>query len=814
MRSSADPRSRRTIRRRCRARVIIPEVTTRSLVALATVAFLMCGQACGPNAPTAEAPLPAGRTGETKVTVTKIDPSLVESGPTAAPSEMVGPSGPAKPLDPPPQPAVGAATPLASGATSEGPLPLPTTVATTRTHVFAFAQTRAGWIVRAQSTKAKSPTWSAPAVVATAFDDDVSPFAINDGEIAWFGVSSTAGGTRVVRVDAPQPSTGSTAAPRITPIANTPSKLGRIASFVPLKAHVAVLGRDGDAITFARLHRVSGFLDTAARVIARGRSSKTTTASRSPRATNEDDKVLLAWDADDVPDAKEAPGTTAAERAAPKPGIYVRRFFPSGEPASPARRLTRPSFEAHALDVVVELGACAVLASTPEGFEMFRFVRKGDNLDPYGGGLFLAPPGGDVALGADVIGTIGLTSTKLLRIGPGIKIVPTPLGFAPPAGGSFDEVRVVMDGYGAHALLTSRTSLGPQPTIARIDGEHMGPVLPTPWVGPPPQRLAFAEVDGDEGLAIVVDAGAVHALRLGLEGNVKDRAALPIDPKLVGQLDWPRAPLPRAARAAGEWVIALRDGRALVATGPRAGAFVALGPPKGAQVSGVVGLMPNGGRSSTVRAVYVPPADRAARLWTTTLDPKQGTVATWTSIAGSEHHYGALGGARFVALPRASGGLWLLTNSGPKVSSVAQLFGLVSIDEGGQLSDEDIDAPAPVQDISLVATMSGPALVATLTGKGVAARWLDGPAKSWRESFDYTPFRARGDGPIVREKGVPLLFPSGALPFSITGEAASFLGDRCPYVMVTGRRSLLLACEEGSGSSPLAARATTRVLRF
>ncbi|MBI2393031.1 MAG: hypothetical protein HYV09_25835 [Deltaproteobacteria bacterium] len=789
-------------------------MSTRSLLALATVVFLACGQACGPNAQPAEAPTPTGRTGETKVTVTKIDPNLVESEPSSASTEIVGPIGPAKPLDPAPQPTATPATSLVGGAATEWPLPLPTAVATSRTHVFAFARTRAGWIVRAQSTKVKSPTWSAPAVVATAFDDDAPPFAINDGEIAWFGVSSTAGGTRVVRVDAPQPSTGSAAAPRITPIANAPSKLGRVASFVPLKAHVAVLGRDGDAITFARLHRVNGFLDTAARVIARGRPSATTTASRSPRATNEEDKVLLAWDADDVPDAKEAPGTTAAERAAPKPGIYVRRFFPSGEPASPARRLTRPSFEAHALDVVVELGACAVLASTHEGFEMFRFVRKGDNLDPYGGGLFLAPPGGDVALGADVIGTIGLTSTKLLRIGPGIKIVPTPLGFSPPAGGSFDEVRVVMDGYGAHALLSTRTSLGPLPTIARIDGEHMGPVLPTPWIGPPPQRLAFADVDGDEGLAIVVDAGATHALRLGLDGNVKDRAALPIDPKQIGLLDWSRAPLPRAARAAGEWVLALRDGRALIATGPRAGAFVALGPPKGAQPSGLVGLMQSGGRSSTVRAVYVPPVDRAARLWTTTLDPKQGTVATWTSIAGSERNYGALGGARFVALPRASGGLWLLTNSGPKVSSVAQLFGLVLVDADGQLTDEDIDAPAPVQDITLVATMSGPAIVATLTGKGVATRWLDGPTKGWRESFDYTPFRVRGDGPIVRDKGVPLVFPSGALPFALTGDAASFLGDRCPFVMVTGKRSLLLACEEGSGSAPLAARATTRVLRF
>jgi len=776
------------------------------LPTLLAITSLVC---CGPVNPAPEAP--TGRTGETKVTVTRIDPGESSSEPpSSAPTAPIeSGSIAAKPLDPAAKATVSAAVALVGGSATEGPLPLPTALATSKGQLFAFARTRAGWIVRAQSTKAKSPTWSPPSVVATAFDDDASPFVLADGEVAWFGVSSSTGGTRVVRVDPP-----TTAGPRITAIAKVPGKLGRLASFVALKPHVAVVGRDGDAITFARLDRTTGFLDANAKVIGRGQPSTTTTSSRAPRATNEDEKVLIAWDADSVAGALEAPGTTAAERAAPKPGIFVRRFHANGEPASPARRLTRPSFEAHALDVVVELGACAVLASTAEGFEMFRFVRKGDALDPYGGGLHLAPPGGDAALGADVIGTIGVTSHKLLRIGPGIKIVPSPLGFSPPPGGAFDEVRIAMDGYGAHVLLTTKTALGPLPTIARIDGEHMGSTLPTPWVGPPPQHLAFADVDGDEALALVIGAGAVHAVRLGLDGTTKATSALPVDPKLLSTLDWPRAPFPRSARAAGEWVIALRDGRALFATGPRAGAFVTVGPPKGAQVGGTVALVPSGGKAATVRVVYVPAPDRQTSLWTTSIDPKLGTVGTWSSIPGTEHNYGALGTARFSGLARTGGGLWLLTNSGPKVSTVAQLYGLSFVDVDGKANDEEIGAPAPLQEIALAPTTSGPALIATLTGKGVAARWLDGSVKGWRESFAFTPFKTKGDGPVLREKGVPTLLGAGSLPVELGAEVSAFLGDRCPFPMVAGPRTLLLACEEGSGDTPLAARATARVLHF
>jgi len=755
---------------------------------------------CGPAVPEAES-VTSGRTGETKVTVTRTDPSdeSAPGPPQGASADNLGPSQsiPARPLDPPAAPVLSSPIALASAGAGDGPLPLPTVLAATKANLFAFGRARSGWIVRALPQKGKSPAWTNPVVVSSAFDDDVA-FAIGDASEAWFGVSSKIGGVRIARVDA---------STKVTPIGKVPGKLGSVAALVPLKAHIAVIGRDGGAITFARLDRVSGFLDATAKTIASG-----TESARSPRATSEDDRVLLAWDSDNVPGALDAPGTTPAEKAAPKPGIYVRRFHGSGEPASPARRLTRPSFEAHALDVVVELGACAVLASTPDGFEMFRFVRKGDDLSPYGGGLHLAPSGGDVALGADVIGTIGVTSAKLLRIGPGIKIVPSPLGLAPPSGGAFDDLRIAMDGYSAYALLSARTTLGPAPTIARIDAEHMGPPLPTPWVGPPPQKLLFAALDRDEAIALVVDNGTVNSIRIGADGALRAKTPVPLASAQNALLDWPNAPAPRAARAGNEWVIALRDGRALIATGPRAGALVALAPP--GQTGGTLAFVPNGNSTATLRVVYIPAVDKPAELWTTTLDPKKASAATWSRVAGSEHNYGVLGGARFTALPRTSGGIVLLTNSGPKVSSVAQLYGLVAVDDAGHASDVSLEAPLPVQEISLVPTLGGAALVATLTGKGPAAHWLDGPVKGWRESFSYTPFRARGDGPIVREKGVPWAMGEGVQPIQFTGESAAFVSERCPFVMPTGPRSMLLACEEGAEDSPLAARATVRTLKF
>jgi hypothetical protein len=771
---------------------------------------LSCSE-CGPLNPEAETASTGPTKSETRVTVQHTENTEEEAAPPPPPKPKEATatdSLPAKSIDPPAKPILSPSQSLIAGQTGEAPLPIPTTLAATRSTLFVFGRTRAGYVVRTQSQKGKAPTWSPPAVTVPAYDDDLPAVAIGDGEIAWFAASSPTNGVRIARVDY------TTAAPRVTLIGKLPSKLGRVAAFVPLKSHLAVIGQDGSAITYARLDRATGFAEATAKPIAQATTSAKNATTRSPKATVEEDKILLAWDADDVAGALETPGTTPAERAAPKPGIYVRRFFGSGEPATPARRLTRPSFEAHTLDLVVELGACAVLATTPEGFEMFRFVRKGDDLGPYGGGLHLAPAGGDVALGADVIGTIGVTSTKLLRIGPGIKIVPSPLGFSAPANGSFDDVRIAMDGYGAHVLFGTRTPLGTLPTVARIDGEHMGPVLGTPWIGPPSQRLVFAGVDGDEALTLVIDGGAMQAVRTNAEGKATSTTAVPWDAKQAGMLEWTRSPVPRVARAAGEWIVGMKDGRALIATGARAGTMVSLVPPKG-HPGGSVAFVQTGGKASTLRVVYVPPVEKVARLWTATFDPKQGIVSAWTEIGASEHNYGALGQARTTAASGKGGSLYLLTNAGPKVSSVAQTYGIVQIDGDGKLTDVDLDPPAPVQEVSLVPSLGGPAIVASITGKGVAARWLDSTSiKGWRDAFAYMPWRVKGDGPVIREKGTSWTLGEGTLPVDLGAEVAPYVGERCPYVLPTGARSLLLVCEESATDSPLAARVTTRTLRF
>lgn len=752
---------------------------------------------CGPTIPEADAPRPPFE--ETRVTVTRTTAADVPAETTGARRPTARDVVAATAADPPARPRLGATTAVLPTAAGEAPLPVPTTLATTRSAVFAFGRTRGGYVVRVLSGRAKGAAWSPAVRVADATDDDSSPTAVADGELVWFAVSSKERGTRLVRVE----TTG--AGPKAgTPFA-APPKLGTAVTLVPLRPHVALVGRDGDAITFARIDRSGRSLDASAKVLARGASGP---AIRAPRATAEEDKLLLAWDADDVPGALDAPGTTAEARATPKVGIHVRRFFANGEPAGPARRLTRPSIEAHAIDVVVELGACAVLASTAEGFEMFRFVRKGDDLAPYGGGLHLAPPGDEVALGADVVGTIGLTRTKLLRIGPGVKIVPTPLGFTAPSGAGFDAVRIVTDGYGAHGLFATRTPLGSLPTIARIDGERMGPVLPTPWIGPTPQRLLFAAHDGDEALVLAIDGATVHAIRLGLDGRPRSATPLPIDARMLDGLGRP-ATVPKAARAGGEWIVALAEGRLLVATGARAGSVIASDAP-----AGQLAVVPSGGRATALRLVLVPPPEKAGQLQTATVDPKLGTASSWTRIAGSEAHYGALGQARFTAVPRAEGGLYLLTNSGPKVSSVAQIFSLASVAEDGQFERSGIESPAPLQEVSLVPTTTGPAVVATITGRGPAARWLDGPAFGWREGFAFMPFRARGDGPLLREKGAAFVIPPGALPVALGEEISSAADGRCPFALPAGPRALLMVCEEGAADAPLSARVGTRVVEF
>jgi len=772
--------------------------------------LLLAFVACAPAKPDAEAPI---NNGQTKVTVTK---GAYDENAGPEPARASADVSGAKPLDPPPTPKVsGASNPLIGGAGADAPLPLPTTLATTRYVTWAFARTRAGYVARIWNAKAKTPAWSAPVVVQAAFDDDAPPVAVGDGDSAWIAVAPNSGlGLRVSQIDV----NGKVvhAAPRDDLKGPTPAKLGRPAAIVPLKNHLAVIGRDGDAIMFARLQRTGVFLDATAKKIANGTATASTTASRSPRAVLEDDKVLLAWDAHDLAGALESPGTTPAERVDPKSGIYVRRFDANGEPASPLRRLTRPGFEAHTLDVVVELGACAVLATTPDGYEMFRFVRKGDDLGPYGGGLHLAGAGGDVSLATDVYGTLAVTPTKLLRIGPGVKIVPSALPFSAPAGGTFEEIRVAPDGYGAHVVLGAKIpgGMGLLPTIARIDGSAMGPTLPVPWIGPPPQRLLTAAMDGDEGLAIVVESGALHAVRFASDGKTKGTTPIPFDVTAVEPLLWPRNPVPRAARAQGEWLVALADGRVLVATGPKAGTFVPIGKPKGLPIDGIVALMPNGGKEKLVRVLWIPAAEREGTLATATVDPITAKVPNaWLVLPGTDHHYGALGNARYSALPRKRGGLWLVTHSGPKVSLAAQLYELVAIDNEGAVADASLLAPGPMQEISLVPTTGGSALVATLTGKGVAARWLDAGG-GWNEAFAFGPFRTRGDGPVIREKSGALTLGKLALPFDLGNDVSSLVGERCPIVLPTGERSLLLACEEGSGDTPLAARATLRTVGF
>ncbi|MFI5301758.1 MAG: hypothetical protein ACHREM_27020, partial [Polyangiales bacterium] len=197
-----------------------------------------------------------------------------------------------------------------------------------------------------------------------------------------------------------------------------------------------------------------------------------------------------------------------------------------------------------------------------------------------------------------------------------------------------------------------------------------------------------------------------------------------------------------------------------------------------------------------------------------TIDPATGTVTSpWATIEGTDHHYGALGGARYTAVPRSEGGLYLLTSSGPKVTVSAQLYKLITLDETGTPITQPLVAPYPLQEISLVPTTHGPALVATLTGRGVAARWLDDDT-SWREAFAFNPFRKQGDGPVVRDRGTGYALAAPGLPFDLGSAISPLLGERCPFVLRAGERQLLLGCEEGSGPEALSARAWIRRVSF
>jgi hypothetical protein len=792
-------------------------------IAGVTLAWVAVSAACSPAVPGAETSRP-----QSTVAVSRIDEDAavaaspgadVEAPSTAQPSgspELIV----ATPLEGA-KPALAPSRPLLAGSAAEGTLALPTFGTATKGWLFLFGRSASGWVVRAydkKGTKGYGPaTWVAPA-----YADDLPPVVANDGDSAWFSVSSSkALPTRLVRIEIGE--AGKPKLLKVSPRADgadaTPRGMGAIRTIVALKPHLAVVGRDGDSLTFARMSRAGAFLDGTARTLTRAAASMSTTISRAPRGADEDDRLLLTWDADAVPGALETPGTLPAEAANPKTGIYVQRFFAGGEPASPARRLTRPSFEAHALDVAVELGACAVLASTPNGFEMFRFVRKGDDLLPYGGGLFLSAPTTDISLSTDVIGTVAITPTKLLRIGPGVKIVPSPIGFGPPTGATgsvFDTAQIASDGYGDHAIFQSKTAAGLVPTVARIDGEHMGSTLPAPWIGPPPQRLVYADYEGDEAMVLAVDGGALLLSRIGADGASKGPATqVPWDMAKLDELAWPNAPVPRTARAGGHWALGLKDGRVLIATGPKAGSTVSLGVPRGVSSGGTVALTSISGKPGKIRAFYVPRPERTEPLSTATIDLATGAIDDkWAPVDGTEHHFGALGGARWLAVRRRGGGLYLLANSGPKVSIAAQTFELVGVGGAGEMIDLPVYAPFSVQDMVLIPSFQGAAVIASLSGKGASARWLDlgGP---WRQAAGYNAYRVAGDGPIARDPktSAVLALPGvAAPPVELAGDVGAATTDRCPYVLPTGPRAALMVCEEGAGDSPLASRITLRTL--
>ena len=188
-------------------------------------------------------------------------------------------------------------------------------------------------------------------------------------------------------------------------------------------------------------------------------------------------------------------------------------------------------------------------------------------------------------------------------------------------------------------------------------------------------------------------------------------------------------------------------------------------------------------------------------------------VSPWVPIDGTDHHYGALGAARFTALPRAAGGLYLLTSSGPKVTVSAQLYQLITLGPDGTPISSPIGASVPLGELALVPTTHGAAIVASMTGRSVAARWLDDDT-AWRESFSLTPFRKQGDGPAIREKATAWVLATPGLPIDLGAPIAQLLGERCPFVMTAGERQLLLGCEEGAGPESLSARAWVRRIGF
>jgi hypothetical protein len=456
-----------------------------------------------------------------------------------------------------------------------------------------------------------------------------------------------------------------------------------------------------------------------------------------------------------------------------------------------------------------------VLAKTPDGFDMFRFLRKGDDLTPYGGGLHLAPPGGDVALASDVVGTLAVTSSKLLRIGPGVKIVPSAHNLAATANASNDEVKVATDSRQAYVVVSSKTAAGMLPAVSRIDGEHMGSQMSAPWIGPAPQHLLVADQDGDRALVVLLDDQKLRAYELTLDAKITNTFEIPDGGTASNALEWSRPPGPRVARTSdGTWIVALRDGRYLVVGGPKSGAIVAPSLPRGAPAGGALWPVPSASKNSTVALVYVPPVAIEGALWTATFDPKAASVTSFQQNFNTVHHFGVLGDVRFQAVARDGGGLYLATNSGPKVSSIAQSLGLFLVNESGVPSEESILAPSSLADLTFAPTLAGPAIISSIGGRGVGAKWLDaGTIRGWRIHFGFNVFRARGEGPTLRDGEKIFALADGESPVDL-GPDVSKQADNCPFSFAAGRRRVLFVCEEVSGDNPLNARVSTRLVSF
>src|SRR5579859_2483708 len=115
------------------------------------VVALVALDACGPATPE-----PEEANGKTTVTVTKgewTEPPESPSGKNAPDADGKTAIAPAAALDPPAKPVLAAPSALVGDSASEGPLPVPTTIAASKGWLYVFGRTRAGWVVRVRTTK-------------------------------------------------------------------------------------------------------------------------------------------------------------------------------------------------------------------------------------------------------------------------------------------------------------------------------------------------------------------------------------------------------------------------------------------------------------------------------------------------------------------------------------------------------------------------------------------------------------------------------------------------------------------------------------